>query len=190
MPRNPGPPPYDPTVVHAAIAASDRDAFQLFYNYTKPYVHGLILKKLKSADLAEEIMQVVYVNLWDARKRLPLVKDIIPYIRVVALHSISNYLGNANRRQLVEQERAQSTPLVENPDEAAGLASLVESRREQLRAVVRSLPPQQQLVFRLCKYENMEQYQVARQLNIAPLTVKRHLSEAVKKINARIRKQT
>ena len=70
----------------------------------------------------------------------------------------------------------QTDDIDENPVEELLLAK---ENRELLTAVISQLPPQQQLVFRLCKQEGLSREEVADKLNISPNTVKNHLSAAI-----------
>ena len=49
------------------------------------------------------------------------------------------------------------------------------------------LPKQQKLVYQMCYIEGLKQKEVAKQLNISPLTVKVHLREAIKNLKSHLK---
>lgn len=46
------------------VAAGDRDAFARLYDLTSPRVHGLIVRVIRDRDLAQEVAQEAYLQIW------------------------------------------------------------------------------------------------------------------------------
>ena len=49
----------------AEVAARDRAAFAALYNLTSAKLYGVILRISRRRDLADEVMQEVYVKIWE-----------------------------------------------------------------------------------------------------------------------------
>lgn len=47
------------------IAARDRPAFAMLYSATSAKLYGIVLRILKRRDIAEEVLQDVYVKIWE-----------------------------------------------------------------------------------------------------------------------------
>src|SRR5215467_9629696 len=48
----------------AAVANGDRGAFERLYAATRAKLYGVVLRILKRADLADEVMQDAYLKIW------------------------------------------------------------------------------------------------------------------------------
>jgi RNA polymerase sigma-70 factor (ECF subfamily) len=62
----------------AAIGAGDQAAFERLYAATRAKLYGIVLRILRRADLAEEVLQDAYLKIWrnarefDAQKATPM----------------------------------------------------------------------------------------------------------------------
>ena len=57
--------PPDITQLLARVAQRDRDAFKLVYAATSAKLYGIVLRILHRRDLADEVLQEVYVKIWE-----------------------------------------------------------------------------------------------------------------------------
>lgn len=55
----------DIAVLLKRIAAQDKTAFAELYTATSPKLLGIVLRILKRRDIAEEVLQEIYVKIWD-----------------------------------------------------------------------------------------------------------------------------
>lgn len=53
-----------------------------------------------------------------------------------------------------------------------------------LESLIKQLPPQQRIVYKLSRLQGLSRQQIASQLHISPHTVKNHLQQATRFINA------
>lgn len=53
------------TAVLQRVAQRDRAAFKILYDATSPKLYGIILRILSRRDLADEVLQEVYVKIWE-----------------------------------------------------------------------------------------------------------------------------
>jgi RNA polymerase sigma-70 factor (ECF subfamily) len=170
--------------VFSDIATGSEEAFERFYNMTSSQVYGYCLRMAKSQALAVELMQEAYVQLWEGRKSLHNVTYPRAYIMRIASRCVYRYLtNNAARRQIMELNEATNVINLDTPTSAAMETKEILQRIEK---AVLQLPPQQQLVFRLCKYDGLSYQQIANQLSIAVPTVSRNITEAMKKVRSHV----
>lgn len=57
--------PQDIANLLAAVARKDREAFSALYSATSAKLYGTVLRILQRRDLADEVLQEVYVKIWD-----------------------------------------------------------------------------------------------------------------------------
>jgi RNA polymerase sigma-70 factor, ECF subfamily len=57
--------PHDLSTLLARVALRDRAAFESVYQATSAKLYGILLRILKRRDVADEVLQEVYVKIWD-----------------------------------------------------------------------------------------------------------------------------
>ena len=165
------------------VADGDEKAFaELFYahhNKLGAYVFGWT----KSLQLAEEIVQDVFLKIWLNREVLRMVEKFDNYLYILSRNYTFNALRKIASEQLKRQEWARhfENDLDLDPDTAA------EDYLPLIEKAISSLPPQQQKVFILKRRQGLKYDEIASQLNIAPETARKHLAAAQRNIIAYIK---
>lgn len=170
----------------ARIAQDDEIAFRAVYDFYKATFHATAFKMTRSADTAEDIVQEVFVTLWNKRTQVGQAKNPLAYFFTILHNCIYAHFRKVMlERQMRQKVADNSDHIEENPVEELLLAK---ENRELLTAIISQLPPQQQLVYRLCKQEGLSRAEVADKLNISPNTVKNHLAAAIEFIREYFKK--
>jgi RNA polymerase sigma-70 factor (ECF subfamily) len=165
------------------VADGDEKAFaELFYthhNKLGAYVFGWT----KSLQLAEEIVQDVFLKIWLNRELLRTVEKFDNYLYILSRNYTFNALRKIASEQLKRQEWARhfENDLEFDPD-ASG-----EDYLSIIEKAISNLPPQQQKVFILKRRQGLKYDEIASQLNIAPETARKHLAAAQRNIIAYIK---
>ena len=176
---------YDITMMLKQMADDNEQAFRLIFDHYKAPFHAAAFKMTRSADIAEEITQEVFVTLWVKRKLIAAAKRPDSYVFTILHNCIySHFRKLARERQLklkLEQEIENSENLIE---------ALLDKKENTniLENIINQLPPQQKLIYKLAKQEGKSRDEIARQLNISPNTVKNHLSSAVEYLRTYLKK--
>jgi len=176
---------YNITILLKQLAEGDENVFRLIFDHYKVPFHEAAFKMTRSAYIAEEITQEVFVTLWIKRELVAAAKRPDSYLFTILHNCIySHFRKLAHERQLkfkLEQEIENN----ENPIEA-----LFDEKENEtiLNNIIKQLPPQQSLIYKLAKQEGMSRNEIAKQLNISPNTVKNHLSVAVKFLQSSLKK--
>lgn len=161
------------------VSKGDSCAFESLFNKYKSITYSYALKICQSQTIAEEIVQDVFMNLWINRARLKQIDNFGGYLRVITRNEALQVL----RRLALQARYYEKTAeyWTEQHNETEGTILYNESCQILDRAL-NALPPQQQLIYRMCHLDGMKQQEVADQLQISPLTVKAHLRQAVLRI--------
>jgi RNA polymerase sigma-70 factor (family 1) len=167
------------TALLAKIADGDQHAFTVLFHHYKRYVYISGRKLMHSDDLAEEVVQDIFLKIWLAREQLAEVQNFGAYLnRLVRNHSF-NVL-----RQLAQQ--AKSTAKLMHPladvDHSTTEALDHREATKILNEALKRLSPQQRVAYDLCHVSGLKYQDAAVQMNIAPETVHSHMKEALKKI--------
>ncbi len=82
------------------VAARDKAAFAALYKLTSAKLYGIVLRISRRRDLADEVLQEVYVRLWDRADRFdPAKASPIAWMAAVARNSA---LDEVRKKQIVE----------------------------------------------------------------------------------------
>lgn len=182
MPKNLS---YDIIMLLKQVAEDDENAFRVIFDHYKVLFHSTAFKMTRSATIAEDIVQEVFVTLWVKRKLIAAAKRPDSYVFTILHNSIYSHFRKLAHERQFKLKLAQEIGDTENPVEA-----LLDEKenRNILENIINQLPPQQRLIYKLAKQEGMSRDEIARQLNISPNTVKNHLSAAVEYLRTYLKK--
>lgn len=165
------------------IATGDERAFRQLFDRYKERFYAAVLKMTCSDEVAKDILQDTFMNIWDKRESLANIDNPSAYFFTAVYRRVyHHYRKVAQEKKLLEEASLINTSV--NTTEEMVLAH--ESNELILEAITK-LPPQKQLVFKLSREEGLSREDVAGKLHLSPNTVKNHLTEALKFIRSFLR---
>lgn len=160
------------------LKSGDILAFDQIYKHFSHKLFTFIFKILKNEAEAEEIVQEVFVKIWEARENLGDYKLINSYIFTIAYNqSISLIRKRINNQKYIEQLKYLS--VIQNSPSAISEIEFNELSG-QLNKLINNLPERQQQVFLLHREKGLTYPEIADQLGISKNTVENHMSKALK----------
>lgn len=171
----------------AQVAKGDSHAFSVLYEQYSKKVYVFALQLLNSELLAEEVMQVVMLKLWQMEDGLNGIQNLDGYLRVMSRNVSYNML----RRLKLEQEGSDVLArdwTEEHNDTEEQI--LLKDTKKILEEAIEALPAQQKLVYQLCHQQGMKYEEAAKQLNLSPLSVQTYMKLALRFLRAYISKRT
>lgn len=159
------------------VANGDEKAFEkLFYGYYDQ-LGAFVFQLTSSHILAEEVVQEAFIEIWQRRASLTEIGSFKSYIFILTKNRMLNALRKIANEKLKHQVWEESR----DPYQPAEMAEdIFEQYKTILDDAISKLPPQQQKVFKLSKIDRLKQEEIARQLNLSPETVKKHMKLALK----------
>lgn len=158
---------------------------QLFYKYHH-LIGAFVFKLTRSRELAEEIVQDVFLKLWTCRHSSLEIRNLKSWLFTLS----RNQALNALRSQLKEKqakEYLESLPISESYSQE----DLTQNDRfKQIDEAIRLLPPQQQKVFLMSRYQRLKYEEIAHKMNISRETVKSYLQNATSSITRFLTRQS
>lgn len=164
----------------AEIAAGDERAFKKLFDLYKERFYAVALKMTRSEEVAEDIVQDVFMNIWSKREGLVNVENPSSYFFTAVYRRVYHHY----RKTALERKILQAAPPAKESVNTTDEMVLAHESEELISEAIAKLPPQQQLVFKLSRQEGLSREDVANQLHISPNTVRNHLADALKFIRA------
>ncbi|WP_346318427.1 RNA polymerase sigma-70 factor [Chitinophaga sp. YIM B06452] len=163
------------------ISGGDQDAFHAIYYHYAPRLYGKLLKTLHSEDLASEILQEVFLTIWQKRALIDPSRSFRSYLFKIADNLAIELFRRSNRSQAVMDRL-----LAASIDHYTHTEEWLEQKEKAglLHKAIEALPPQRKTVFILCKLEGKSHEEVARMLDISPSTVNNHIVKAMQSLRS------
>ena len=169
------------------LADGDASGFETFFNLYKKRVFGIALKMLKSETEAEEIVQDVFLSIWQSSARLGEISDPEAYLFTITYNAVYTKLKKIAQNQRLLHSVLQHLAQKQNTTEETIAAH--ESER-LINEAIQQLPAQQRTVYELNKLAGLSYHEIAEHLHLSQNTVRNHLSAATKTVRMILRKWT
>ena len=160
-------------------------AFDILYNHYSPKLYHFVMTISDSNRyLSEEIVQSVFIKIWEKREQINSEKSFISYLFTMA----RNLLLNNYQHELVKF--VYSEYVLKNNSELVNEKIEENLNYSQLLAfidsIVENLPPGRKQVYILSKKEQLSNKEIGVLLNISESTVEKQLSSALKYVKQQL----
>lgn len=165
------------------IKNDEVNAFELLYDRYKKKIYSFSYRYLNNKPETEDLVQSVFINVWEHRKSLDETLSIKSYIYRSVINCIYNILKKrAIRSRFVEFELQKPERCSNQTYEMVYFHDLEKSIRE----IITTLPPQQQKVFDLSRNDCYSYEEIAQKLDISVRTVENQIYRAIKVIRKQL----
>ena len=154
---------------------------QLFDKYYMPLC-TYSFKFCDSFELAEDIVQDLFIKLWDEKLYAKIDNAIGPYLFKSAKNNTLQLIKKESKYQFKDIENVVNKLMEEEQLDFATL----EEEKKKLFAQVEALPEKSKEVFKAIVLDNMKYKEVAEQLDISVNTVKTHYARALKQLRGKL----
>lgn len=163
-----------------SLREGDSGAFtEIYHRYWKQLLAVAYLH-CKDKTMAEEIVQEVFISLWNRRNEL-YIDHVNAYLATAVKLSVFKQYARQKRRDEIKEEVA--VPDITTFDEEQIYTRFLQ---QQINGVVEVLPEKCRLVFKLSRDEGLTIPEVARSMGIAEKTAEAHLTKALKVLKIKL----
>lgn len=164
------------TLIRFLKDSQEQALCQLFDLYSDK-IYSLSYRVLKDQYESEDLVQEVFVKLWETRFKLDDTGNIWSYLYVIAKRLALNKLRDKHlmRKGSILAEDCHLAN-ADRSDEKMLIKEMI--MLEHL--VLENLPAQQKMAYLLSRTEGLTHKEIADRMNVAPNTVKNHMVQALK----------
>lgn len=169
------------------LKSGNGEAFEQLYHLHKRRLTGNLLRLLKSEVLVEEVLQELFMKIWEKREWINEEQPFGAYLHRIAQNLVYDIFRRSARDQkLADHLSTNTTELYRHIEE--NLISREELKRVQ--KVIDSLPPTCRTVFTLFRIEGKSYKQIGEELGISAPTINEHIQKANKVLRQQLRPST
>lgn len=169
------------TEIAQRIQKGDEQAYeQLFKAYYAPLC-GYASKLLNDMDDAEEVVQAMYLKLWERRGELSVDISMKAYLYRAVHNACLNHL----KHEKVKQQYADH---LKNINGEADTVDHLEQKelQQEIDNAINELPEKCREVFQLNRFEGLKYKEVAQLLDISEKTVENQMGKALKLLRGKL----
>ncbi len=159
-----------------SLSEGSVEAFRILYERYHQSVYANIFKIIKAPTLAEDILQEVFVALWQNRFRIKTDQSIAGWLFVVSYNKSCSLLKQKVKSSLYYVESYDSYDNVIHEDSID--EEMYATQLGIIEEAVNALSSRKKEVFKLCRFEGKPKEEVALIMGISPESVKDYLKQS------------
>lgn len=184
LPLNRSPVP-DDTDLLARVVQNDADALDLLYERHSRVVYSLALRMLRSAELAEDIVQETFWRVWRRSATFEGRRGSVASWIFGIAHNLS---VDELRRQRARPVQVRDTPdepilgAIVDAGADVGVLALQNERRRQIAAALAQIPADQRQAIELAYFGGLSQSEIAERLQSPIGTIKTRIRNGLRRL--------
>lgn len=142
-------------------------------------LYTLAQQLTKSGQYAKDIIQEVFIKLWERRQELDRIENIEAWLYRMTENKVIDFLRKTAADGRLKEAVWKNIPLQQDDPEV-----LIEAKEyhQIIRKAIDSLPAQRKLIYQLNREKGLNYQEIAQTLQISKHTVKNQLSTALQSI--------
>jgi RNA polymerase sigma-70 factor (ECF subfamily) len=155
------------------IQKDDRIAFYNIYERYCKRLYGFVIRYIKQKEDAEEIVQEVFVKIWESRNKVDIYSSFEAFIFTIAYNTTISLL----RKRTNEKKYLEHLKSLQQFTNAPDLIDEIHFNElnDRVKVLLNELTPRQKEIFQLSREEGLTHDEIAKKLDISVNTVKKHM---------------
>jgi RNA polymerase sigma-70 factor (ECF subfamily) len=160
----------------------DQVKFEQLFRTHFVHLSNFANQYIEDTDACKDIVQRVFINLWEKRQQIDPQKSIVSYLFTSVRNRCLNHIRDHKkyRSQLLDLDCADLEIAIEDDDH------FLEELQGQIQLALEALPDKCRLVFEMSRFQDMKYKDIAQQLDISEKTVEAHMSKALRSLRERL----
>ncbi len=161
------------------LQKGDKQAFELIFNAYKEKLYYFSLSYLHSSIETEEIIQNVFISLWENRQDIKEHGALKSFLYKITVNHIYNFF----KHQAVHHKYMNHVSLMNAiEDDHSQQTIFYNDLKEIIDTLINDLPIRQQMIFKLSRHEGLSHTEIAHRLGLSVRSVENQIYRAIKYI--------
>lgn len=160
------------------LAQKDEMAFEQVFKSHFKNLHAYAISIVRDPAAAEEIVQNVFLKLWDRGEQFHIHSTVTAYLYKAVHNESLNLLKHEQVKQNYSQY-ARHTMSNTQPDSAARKLQVAELE-QKIKTALNELPEQCRTIFQLSRFEELKYQEIADKLQLSIKTVEAQMGKALR----------
>ena len=170
---------YDEQELLSLLRIGDKTAFTKIYDLYSKKLFLNIYHLVKIQEVAEEILQEIFVLIWEKRESIFINQSFKAYLFRIAENKVTDFFRKLKRDKILFERVKEASSAVYTHVEESILGNESSS---VFRKAIESLPPQRRQIFCMCKMEGRSYNEVSHLLGISTSTINDHIVKATRTV--------
>ncbi|REA64352.1 RNA polymerase sigma-70 factor [Dyadobacter luteus] len=159
----------DDTELLDRVVNDDRSAFEVIYRKYWKHLYDFAFLKTNDADVAEDVVQDLFVTIWEKRKSLHI-------------KNLRAYLFSATRNRVIDHYKEKIFSEIDNIEPVAEpeYALFLEELETITQNSIARLPEKTKRIFLLSRFEGKTVREISSDLDLPERTVEYHITQALR----------
>lgn len=167
------------------IKASDQQAFNRLFRLLYPQLVPYACRYLRDKAAASDIVQEVFITLWEKRDRLDPNQSVKSYLYKIVRNRSLNYLRDHSRESVGLDAMEGSQQMQAESDVDSVSVTSGTDLETLMQQWISDLPERQQEAFELSRFEGLDHDEIAEVMSISANTVNNHIVAALNTLRDR-----
>ncbi|MGD9555424.1 MAG: RNA polymerase sigma-70 factor [Mangrovibacterium sp.] len=166
------------------LKKNDVQAFDQIYEWYFHKLFAFISRILKDDLEAEDIVQGIFIKIWESRNKFEDFKSLNSYVFTVAYHSSISVIRKRSVDKKYQEYLKNFSDIHSAPDSISELEFY--ELNSQVQKLIDRLPERQKQVFQMHREKGLSYPEIAKQLGISKNTVEVHMVKALRYLRQNI----
>jgi len=156
--------------------------FEVIFKTHYRYLYNLAYKITGDIGGSEDIVQNVFLNIWNKRDRIKIETSVKAYLHRSILNACYDFI--AKSKKIVSLD---NSDYIEDSSEYTAHEIARNELQEKIETAIKNLPAKCQMIFSLSRFQGLSSQQIADELKVSKKTVDNQIGIALQKLRIELK---